>query len=285
MGTLSLYFHGACTHFRGVVPGVPHRVVLVDAMNIRFGEFAVRNQKSISKSTLYTLMPHVAQVSDVRAEHDLTVPGVMDEGFLDTGAHFRVVNAVGALEYPNDYATIPPMTAFVDHYHYSTEVVLGGRAACYFDLFSGVLSIAKGHLAVDIRTEGSPILRVTPFDNNLAARDIVLGDEAVLSISNRDVVGAALGAEGSEEDFLLHFLTDVRGIPRVLTQRPAEGTGMRRVEDATNDGLKELGDASWQRMTPEDRRKLRRAVTANLSRRDVVNHLGTQASCSDSRYP
>jgi hypothetical protein len=150
----------------------------------------------------------------------------MERGNIFSGVHLSVPNAVGAgVRYAAEY-DVASITSYVEHYAYSPEVVLGGSAAVYFDVFSATMSSCpEADHAIDvtatIETDGAPELLATPFFGGTPLRIplTALGqdpDETVeLLVANQ---GMDCETQENHFDFLLHYLTSRTGIPRRLTQ-------------------------------------------------------------------
>lgn len=226
MGTLNIWFRGVCVHFHNVAPGIPHRVVLPDASAFQLGMVDVDQVNSVP----YFILPHFAVVrTAVLADQErLNVEQVMEHGNIFDGVRLQVANATGDhITYDSTYFQINSITDYVFDYAYADEVVLGGRAACYFDLFSGTLEkvMIPGTTASAVRatitTDGPPKLLATPFFPASAAPPVSLitltgtGDVVDLAVAN---FGIDCDSEDDKFDFLLHYLTAKGGIPRRLSQ-------------------------------------------------------------------
>jgi hypothetical protein len=187
MGKLNVYFVGVCVHLRNSVKGVPHRVVLINA------------SKGDHIHDL-PIDPHFAGLNI----------GVPDTPRPD-GALFTIPNAVSeAVDYDSSFERCIPRLA-----DYSSsplpplsDAMTRGKdkalAAAYFDAagkFSaevthGGASVAK----LVVETNGSPILRIAPFDG-ASPEDVNLPDDATIEIAN--IVGSE--ATENDHDFLLNF--------------------------------------------------------------------------------
>jgi hypothetical protein len=236
-GSLTLKFSGICTHFRfGVVAGVPHRVVLPDATRLQTGLVALQNEDgSIPPPVLYYLTPHFPSLKVTKSDVDLTIPGFIDKhGHILSGVRLQVPNAVdGPMNYEND--DFPGLNDFVEHYNFSSDVVLTGRAACYFDLFSGTLKtlppiIPSGprRVVITVTTDGPPELLVSPLislGGPGQSRRIPLGTDdspdVTLRVRNvEEVIEGIFAAEDHGDfDFLLHYLTARGGIPELIKKK------------------------------------------------------------------
>jgi hypothetical protein len=271
---LRITFAGICVHFRDLVPGIPHRVVLPDGAAMFLGALRVGPK---GPERAYSVMPHYAFLKAATREEqrELTVPELLDEGLFLTGARLQLLNPIGAeITYDVLYETTPALADYVARYDYSENVVSGGRAALYVDLFNGFVSpvMAKGgakHVAIDLQTDGPPAFRVIPLDNRdtLTRSGTVTLRGETLTIANMEV-----GTEGDPRaDFVLHYLTAQRGIPQIL-ERPTPGLDdpdPARPLDAVALQLAEL--LRRGRPSPDD---VWNAAPDELT-----------ASCSDSRYP
>jgi hypothetical protein len=274
---LTLRFAGICSHFRNVVPGVPHRVVLADTTAVRFGLMRFPHEQTLRA---YYLVPHFPTLLSDSAT-SLGIPDVIgDDGTVLTGLRLEVLNAVEqSVEYDASYRDVPRLQDFVQNYTFSDEVVLGERAAVYVDVYAGrVRSVTVNgivHVEIDITTDGDPQLRVTPFFSGQTVAEAVTktlvsqDDACELRVRNMEVNRQA---EDPPYDFLLHYLTARRGIPRVLdAATPGMGNqpltaSKERVHQMLLD-LAEIVASGGASTVPE-------IVEEDLT-----------PSCSDSRYP
>lgn len=288
MGTLTIHFRGACTHFRNVVPGVPHRVVLVDGTAARFGIVAVHG----GAYEKYILFPHAPFLFDdqpQRGRRGVNVRGCIDEGHIYSGVQLDVANASRApLRYDDNFTRIPPIAEYADDYEVSPDVVMDGNAACYFDFSSGdVRSETIGealHGVVTVQTDGDPVVRVTPLAERRRggrAHELRVASGTNLFVENGDM---ARPEPYAPFDFLLHFLTAKRGIPRMLTRQPY---GRRRSSlhgkihpSVYGSHLTALLETGW----PAPRALDVDAFPA-MPAGSFAPALDHGASCSDSRYP
>jgi len=222
MGQVNVIFHGICTHFIGVVPGVPHRVVLPDSSALQLGIVIVDG----SEGTFF-LMPHfpILRLESTAVQNSLNVPGAIERGNIIDGVRLQIANpAHVGNQYDPTFAIVPHLTEFVDHYVYSDEVVTGGRAGVYFDLFSAVLTSAATEpsgaidVVATIETLGAPELLVTTFADGQPNRFPLTNDPdgvVDLWVANQ---GMDCDTPMNSFDFLLHYLTARTGIPRRLRQ-------------------------------------------------------------------
>jgi hypothetical protein len=299
--SLTLRFAGICTHFRfGFARGVPHRVVLPDASRLTMGLLTVREAEPLaSEQVLYYLLPHFAQFEVEGADPELLyVPplvsdggAVMRNGDVFGGIRVEVANAVDReLIYHND--TTPNLAEYYPAYSISGDVVLDGRAACYFDVYGGVVSSVRSKAGaaqtlIQMETDGPPQLLVTPLaTSNSAPKSFLLPLQSDAQTSETTLVVKNLEA-GPEEhshinqshgafDFLLHYLTARGGIPQVI-KSTTPGMTQKSLESVTKDELaqvlEKLADLLLAQPIPgSPQRKL-------MTAQEIT------PSCSDSQYP
>ncbi|HEY0143834.1 MAG TPA: hypothetical protein VGF48_23305 [Thermoanaerobaculia bacterium] len=237
---VSIMFGGICSHFQRVVPGIPHRVVLPNATSVHFGLVRTQNgfvqtekgpvptetkQGSVGS---YYLLPHfpVLLVPGVDRSEWPTVKGVIEGGVISSGARLEIVNALDREVTYDDsyYQFVRSIREFLPDYQFSNEVVLGERAAAYFDLFAGRVygqpedgGTGATTVVVEIHTDGPPALRVTPFGG--LSSEIRHLTSPYLKVLNTDVDPPN---EDASYDFLLHYLTSNRGMPQLLSGASAE---------------------------------------------------------------
>ena len=156
MATLTIRFTGICTQFHGVVPGVPLRAVLPNAIGMQLGVVRLPPR---DMDTPYYLMPHVAFVTDGQ-------PGGWRQ--ILTGTRLEIVNAT--VDQPFRFLGGGfRLTEFVHDFAFADDVVFGGNAACYFDISAGTAQSKGGDgnnpkfTEVQMETDGTPLLRFTPF--------------------------------------------------------------------------------------------------------------------------
>jgi hypothetical protein len=213
--SVTIHFDGICTHFRGVVPGVPHRVVLPDAHDARTGTIQVGDNVPVT----YTIPPHKGKLMSGNDPVDITVGSLIVGGVLEQGVRLQIENPVPgqSLSYPADadYNQMPALTAFLSAYHPSDDIVLGGRAICYFDFFEGKVTTTTEepggptHTSITVQTNGAPRLQVRPLIGDPSVATVSASSfevPVVVSIENFCV-------QGGEYDFLLNYLTAEGGIP------------------------------------------------------------------------
>jgi hypothetical protein len=308
--TLSIEFQGICAHFRGVVPGVPHRVVLPDASALRLGLVDVQGMPA---PIPYALMPHIAGIVVDRPDlaHDppkffeaqskFNIEDLMVLGAVVGGVRVQIVNASQTeLQYHESYDDVPSIREFVPHRNFSADVVLGGRAALYFDFFAGdVRSETVGgpgggamRTIVTVETDGPPVLLITPFfpteelgvpliTPSLPAQEpvaagpqpmrsyLVALDEATqkLIVGNFDLIGFAPGF-----DYLWHFTVMQGGIPRKLATFPP---GMQGA----------VWDETVLAAVLDGYARVLKLIEQAMAWWPLVILMGTEPSCSDSRFP
>jgi hypothetical protein len=271
---LSIHFHGICTHFRGIVPGVPHRVVLADTMSILGGAITV----GTNPAAPYMFSPHIPLLlpgkgGSLKGE----APGYLDGGLITNGIRLQILNARDKeLTYPDQAFEndIPSLSTFMPTYRPSTEVVYAGRASAYFDVFAGeVRTRSKGqayHTAIDVHTDGDPILLVTPLAGDPHASP---APSFQLTVTGTEVLKVAnYCLDTNEFDFLLNYVTAEGGIPRVVNAGfPLEQPGVAAPAD--REAMLRPGG-------------LNAALLAELEAALYFEEfIGTSLACSDSRYP
>lgn len=276
---LTIQFTGACTNYwNNSIHGIPHRVVLPDAGPLRTGLLTgsfVQGADDPLNWLPYLIYPHFAFVT--MGDFQFTAPGLIDDGYLFTNSHLRIVNSLDkGLIYEDSFMNVPSLTEFFTQYEPSDDVIVGGGAAAYFDILSGTFSAVTNGEAISVQakieTDGDPVLRITPMvtnDQPIATQAFTLTDTSKpLVISNSSPVCP----DGCDFDFLTHYLTGIGGIPRAMTLAPPGLT-------STTDGLPSVPD-----------------LTASLEKLKAAGYPGkkisrwpvffeTSASCSDSRYP
>lgn len=218
MGKLTITCRGICTHFSDGFSGVPHRVVLPDATAIRFGQVAVPQPGGGDAIANYYTVPHFPFITPN------PLPDVTEksDAFLLSRVRVTVVNAREPqwLTYdPSFKNLIRSVSEFVPDYVPSPEVVLGRRAACHFDVMRGRIR-AEYHygvpvVVIEIETDGKPRLRVEAFRNDVPSFELPLADdEASIVLANLEIDAHA---DVPQFDYLLHYLTDSAGMPRLLS--------------------------------------------------------------------
>jgi hypothetical protein len=288
---LTINFAGICTHFRqGVAAGVPHRVVLPDATNFVTGLLTVPDAPAPDqRRVFYYLMPHYAQL-ELDGGPEIQVPSLtgsdgpaVSDGDILAPIRLQVVNAVDPkLEYIGDDFT-PSLTEFVPDYTFSSDVVLNGRAACYFDVSCGRVSSYKvqggaSQTRVKMTTDGVPELLITPLapssgpvrSHRLQLRSDTEVDEVTLTVKNLELSNPDLDQQGGAFDYLFHYLTARGGIPQTIQQ--------------LTPGLQPKNLVS---VTPEELAGTFASMAAALrpGRRALVPAFEATPACADSQYP
>lgn len=298
--TLNILFAGICTHFKGVVAGVPHRVVLPDATRISTGFISVVDD---TPPMLYYLTPHFPTLA-VDSQVDLSVPGqaadlpLIDRGNVRLGVRLQVINSLDCELKYTDFHNTPKLTRFMPDYNFSDDVVLNGRASCYLDVFGGHVTTLKPppdnpngphRVRIQMQTDGPPELLVTPLlplvtepdsPPPFKAQRLPLAasgpnKEITLFIKNLEVF-AEISAEQGEGsfDYLLHYLTARGGVPLSIKHRtpgmppksePLPSTTPEKIGVALNKLAGLLGAGP--------------AAPAQLPQHFLT------PSCSDSQYP
>lgn len=309
MGSLTFRFAGVCTHFReGIVPGVPHRVVLGDLTKFQVGSLKIDG--SSQDPVLYYTTPHFAQLDlkgkgasvcgeplpDIdQAEPDLkellTIPHMLSNGDIGSGVRLQVINATD-VGMTGNLDGIYSLRDFFPNYAPSSEVVLKGRASCYLDLFGGCTWVTQPDdqskspvVWIRVATDGPPKLLFTPLISSVSPpQPIMLPEDTapddnftmfVKNLEDQSSVGLASDFDQGIYDYLLHYVTAQGGIPQILSQRPPGLAGLGELPNAT---LTDIG-TSFQIMgnallhtNPTARRNLA-----------VVNSV--TPACADSMFP
>jgi hypothetical protein len=305
---LKIRFRGICTHFRNVVPGIPHRVVLPMTEAIRVGTV----NAPATTSANYYLIPHFAFLT-TRGGPITDVTGILqsaantgniliepNNSYLIGAARMWVTNPindlgqpeVGPPQYLASYTTTKSLREFVPDYEYSEEVVQGGRAACYFDVFngkieSGLTDGAASSVSIKMLTDGPPQLMVMPIQPLAAGTppqlltltpdpppDPPLDPPGVptvtLTVANLELNSGE--TNDPQFDYLLHYLTAKAGIPRVIAKM-TPGMTDPRSQNAAEFAQGIIGFANI--ISPP-------ALLAAIAK---INVEDVTPSCSDSRYP
>jgi hypothetical protein len=285
---LTIETHGICTHFtHGVVSGVPHRIVLPNATHIQTQTIAVGNGSPV----LYYLVPHFPQL-EVPGGPDLTIADVLRHGDVLMGARLQVINCINRrIEYMDDEA--PHLSDYDPDYTISDDVVLQGRAACYLDVYGGVVTYhlpprpnGAGFISITMQTDGPPELLVTPLaqwtEPGPEAHRVCLGEStdaaSPVTLKVRNVeLARELDADESfgAFDFLLHYLTARGGIPASIV-KPAPG--MR-------DDPKPVEPARMAKALNELAKNLLDAANTADTKRDLLHEQFLTASCAPTQYP
>ena len=206
---VTIEFHGICTHFFNTVPAIPHRVVLPQADGFLPGFIEVGGQR-----TAYCLPPHLCYVCSPNAG-PIDGPGIVC-GVIVAGVRLQIANAIRSENIVARGIGLPRLRDFAFTYRYSDDVVLGGRARCYFDLSHGTVGVGEEgqalHGVAVVSTDGPPRLRIERFAGG-PPLEVPVGSRLIVGNSSRSCKDASL-------DFLLHLLTAEGGIPEQLPREP-----------------------------------------------------------------
>jgi hypothetical protein len=284
---LTIRFAGICTHFlNGVAAGVPHRVVLPTAAKINVGLLSITDVPSgLVPDVNYYLLPHFAQLETVDGTGLIDVEGLIDGGDIIAGTRLQVRNAADR-ELLYDQFDAPRLKVFDPDYTISSDVVLGGRATCYFDLYAGRVTSTivndASQTIVELETDGVPELLVTPLaraNTPVQPRVVPLpieptATEATLYVKNLEPAGELESNQSRGAfDFLWHYLTASGGIPPGI-ERMVPGMNIRNYRSATPqemaDALRELASL---------------LAPPKVHPRALIHVLDVTPSCSDSQYP
>lgn len=213
MGELNITFSGICVSLHsGIVPGVPMRTVLPNALAVRFGVVKIPDQDNFLHNVTYYLMPHLAIAKDKI---------VGGRARLLTGQYFVVTNAKDQPLCRDGNGGFS-LNEFAPSVQLAPDVVYEGNALAYFDIYGGHVWTEGGGddarvTRVAIKTNGTPRLRISPLPGNVEpwGGDTEIETEE-LYISNLDVEAAT---EDYQFDFLMNFLVAKGGIPQKLSKR------------------------------------------------------------------
>lgn len=210
MAELNITFAGTCVNLFDIVPGVPMRTVLPNAMDIRFGAVKIPSDPGL-RDAAYYMMPHIPIARDrvVGGNHRIL-----------TGSYLRILNAKNQklCRTPGGFS----LSQYVKDFALNPLVVYEGYAAAYFDIFGGrVWTEGREGGAkttrVSIKTEGTPVISVCPLPGTILPLELEGPIEThELHITNLDLEAAT---EDTHFDFLLNYLVAKGGIPRVLERR------------------------------------------------------------------
>lgn len=230
MAELNITFAGIITHLDGIVPGVPMRAVVPNALSVRFGEIWIPDPLTLQlRRKAYYLMPHVAFISDGSGgtPRPCGLPQVVD------GRYLKIVNATGErLHFAHKEGF--SLREFVYDLQLDDDVVFGGNAACYFDIFNGCAwTEGTGNeprtTRVRMETDGPPRLAIAAMP--ASGPDDVCGDYYDIEIQPNaagayELIVTNLDYDPATEyrnfDFLMNYLVAKGGIPRVL-KKPTPG--------------------------------------------------------------
>jgi len=306
MGHLQIIFAGVCTHFTTLQTFAsdlpPHRVVLPASGDFRFGlvQAPVLDGPAILE---YYLQPHFVTLAqhkttelDPFAKNPLDIPDFTDKGGLLSTAKIELLNATndaGNELTRDDWFEDPrySLATYVTSYELSQEVVLGGRAMCYVDLWHGQLTSPApssnpdhaAYVVADIETNGKPLLRFThlaPTGGLPPWHDVQLDhDDTTLVVANLEVMPNHQ-VDDTPFDFIQHYATAKQGIPQSLRQAlpgmPLQGSAeLTKNVTAIATAMQTFADnmlgANQLRPTAEYIR--------------IIDPATLNPSCSDSHYP
>jgi hypothetical protein len=307
--TLNIRFRGICTHFRNVVPGVPHRVVLPRTETIRFG---IVHCSPLGTPPNYYLTPHFSLLSTLggpisnidgilQSAADTGNPLInMNNSYLIGAARIQVanpVNDVGQPVYSSSYTTTKSLREFVPNYEYSEEVVQGGRATCYFDIFNGEIGSGltiggASSVSITMFTDGPPQLVVMPIQPLTAgtsphfltlAPDTLGVATVTLTVGNMELNSAE--TDDRQFDYLLHYLTAEGGIPRVLAKwTPGMTNPQSHTAEQFANGINGFANIINPPISG-DKGQPTLFLAALLKAIAKINTEDAGPACSDSRYP
>src|SRR4051794_17779785 len=110
MGSVVITFRGTCTHFRGVVPGVPHRVVLPNGNATRFGSVTFAGPVTGPKKTVpWAVAPHTASVVVENAPR-ITWGPTIQCGKICRPVHLQIVNGTNDVHHAMEYDKVPSLS-------------------------------------------------------------------------------------------------------------------------------------------------------------------------------
>lgn len=308
MGSLTFRFAGVCTHFRnGIVPGVPHRVVLCELTKFMVGSLQVEGQPD--PPVLYYTTPHFAQL-DIKAVGTsqcgdslqgvwelpnvpdlLDIPNVLKDGDIQSNVRLQVVNATET-GMTGNLDRIEHLRDFYPNYAPSSDVILNGRASCYIDFFGGCSWVANDdqevpYACIRVATDGPPQLMITPLTSSAPAPvwmvplppNTASGDHFTMVVKNLEdtaPVGINTTFDVGAYDYLLHYLTGQGGIPQVIAKRtPGLPDSPTPLPNATLDDIGcsfvEMGNALLHNPQP--------------ARRRLAGPRLVTPACADSQYP
>ena len=319
MAQLNITFAGICTHLDGIVSGVPMRTVLPNALSVRFGELWIAEIANQSpRRAEYYLMPHVPYISDSPVwgvpPRPCRLPRVLD------GRYLKIVNATGErlhFAMKDGFS----LTDYVFDFALDDDVVLGGRAACYFDIFHGCawtegIGDEPRITRVRMETDGPPVLAVSTLPGSAPS---ACGDYYEIDIQPNQAGAYELfvtnldydtATEYRNFDFLFNYLVAEGGLPTML-RKPTPGMprdpskltmkylGEKlkalgeyiRTDSGKVGGYLDSGGRIGGRIKHEEESKLPRPSSGSDS--SLAERIGASVqapvpfdqSCSDSHYP
>jgi hypothetical protein len=242
MGRLVMSFRGICIHLHhervSLPAGVKHRVVAVNAEHgattINFGDIVPHFSFLEVEQTAATAL----RGSDIQFDESLD--------FLN-GVNISVLNSIGNPTTQFIHA-VPKLTHYRKDTQLRPEILTDTDVPtfddCYIDMRHGTViegrfSAGGNYTTWIVETDGEPVLRFAWSDGE--AQPVVLTatvpstpDEATLSDhvpGSFVVTNSTIDAADKDNDFLLHYLARVGGIPELFDWPfPGEGpaTGMSR---------------------------------------------------------
>ncbi len=311
--TLNIRFRGICTHFRNVVPGIPHRVVLPNTEAIRFGIVHCPPFEMFPPPDYY-LTPHFSFLS-IPGGPITNIEGILlsaadfgnplinsNNSYLIGAARLQVTNPLndaGQPEYLSSYTTwTKSLREFVPDYEYSEEVVQGGRAACYFDVFngqigSGLTTGGASTVSITMLTDGPPQLLVmpiqplttgTPPQFRTLTPDTPGVPTVTLTVGNLELNSKE--TDDPQYDYLLHYLTANGGFPRVIAKwTPGMTDPKPHTAEEFARGINGFANIISPLLPPGGTGPSVSRFEAILAAIALINPEDVTPSCSDSRYP
>jgi hypothetical protein len=243
---------GVAVHLVGVIPGVPCRVVMPDATASYIYEGHILDRHFTSLQWVDPTTSEQIKIPYFR--HHVTVGDpVIDQDF----------------QLDQSMAGLYQLTHWVPNLQLSSEVIYAGRAAIYFDIFYGKLSVHQlnapagalyTRLTIETEEDDPPTLITVPF--HYASVDFEpmppLPKPWVFPAGVDEVSFVNMGdsCNESDYDFALNFLVTRGGIPRGLQDLPgapvvpppvkiAPPPNLRAVPLAAMDALSQACSASW----------------------------------------
>jgi len=187
MGEITIYFVGICTHIRGRVDGVPHRVLLVhEESDVVINGYTIHSHKPSLLAPTKTLAEAPQRVIFAIA-NSIGGPPSYDDSYRC--GIFKLQQVAGQLLELNGAIAIGrqlPASVYFDFQH--------GKFA------AGVVPRTATGVRVTVVTEGDPVLSMTPMDGG-GPHIERLPSGAMLFLRN-DAVGPRTHQDA---DFLLHY--------------------------------------------------------------------------------
>jgi hypothetical protein len=222
MREVTVEFIGICTNFRrsptlDKLPA-PHRVVLVDAAN----------PPDIPQGKV---LPHVPALFLIPPASENLEPIELFQGSLQGGATLTLQvdgrNVTGPVTYSSSFIDcLPQLSAYYPEYVPDPAVVIDGRARCYFDVHSGVISVfafegGERHVRLQVPVADEADVKIVVQSGDTTSEESVPKSYTLGLIMRTDPPGG-----DSDADFLLQYLTAVGGISPTITIWPgSDGSG------------------------------------------------------------